>query len=47
MKCDCGYQAFFYEKIFDNKKYHVYKCGHAMIDSKKKTSCAMDNCVNL
>ena len=41
MKCECGYNAFYYEKIEDNKKFNVYKCGHAMIESKRKTKCNM------
>tara|TARA_B100000085_G_C18488965_1_gene490496 strand:+ start:287 stop:1036 length:750 start_codon:yes stop_codon:yes gene_type:complete len=44
MKCDCGYTAFYYEKISDNKKWSVYKCGHIMTESKKKTKCDMDVC---
>lgn len=44
MKCDCGYTAFYYQKFADNKKWNVYKCGHAMIESKKKTKCDMNIC---
>tara|TARA_B110000444_G_C18791443_1_gene572647 strand:+ start:82 stop:807 length:726 start_codon:yes stop_codon:yes gene_type:complete len=44
MKCDCGYTAFYYQKFVDNKKWNVYKCGHAMIESKKKTKCDMNIC---
>lgn len=42
MKCECGYNAFYYQKIIDNKKYNVYKCGHTMIESKRKTKCDMN-----
>ena len=42
MKCDCGYDAFYYEKIADNKRFHVYKCGHVAIDTKRKTKCDMN-----
>tara|TARA_R110002072_G_scaffold7227_8_gene39602 strand:+ start:15464 stop:16186 length:723 start_codon:yes stop_codon:yes gene_type:complete len=44
MKCDCGYTAFYYQKFADNKKWDVYKCGHVMIESKKKTKCDMNIC---
>ena len=44
MKCDCGYTAFYYQKFADNKKWNVYECGHAMIESKKKTKCDMNIC---
>ena len=44
MKCECGYTAFYYQKFADNKKWDVYKCGHAMIESKKKTRCDMNIC---
>lgn len=44
MKCDCGYTAFYYQKFAGNKKWNVYKCGHAMIESKKKTKCDMNIC---
>lgn len=39
MNCKCGYPAFYFEKISDNKKWAIYKCGYAMIDTKKKTKC--------
>ena len=42
MKCECGYDAFYYQKIADNKKFNVYKCGHIMIESKRKTNCDMN-----
>tara|TARA_Y100000741_G_scaffold346058_1_gene312051 strand:- start:7152 stop:7880 length:729 start_codon:yes stop_codon:yes gene_type:complete len=42
MKCDCGYDAFYYEKITDNKRFNVYKCGHVAIDTKRKTKCDMN-----
>ena len=42
MKCECGYDAFYYQKIDDNKKFNVYKCGHVAIDSKRKTKCDMN-----
>lgn len=42
MKCECGYKAFYYEKITDNKKFDVYKCGHVAIESKRKTKCDMN-----
>lgn len=42
MKCECGYNAFYYEKITDNKKFDVYKCGHVAIESKRKTKCDMN-----
>ena len=44
MKCDCGYTAFYYQKFADNKKWDVYKCGHAMIETKKKSKCDMYIC---
>lgn len=44
MKCDCRYTAFYYQKIEDCKKWNVYKCGHTMIESKKKTKCDMNIC---
>ena len=44
MKCECGYAAFYFQKYADNRKWHVYKCGHAMIESKKKTKCDMHIC---
>tara|TARA_B100001287_G_scaffold272524_1_gene274343 strand:- start:9486 stop:10217 length:732 start_codon:yes stop_codon:yes gene_type:complete len=44
MKCDCGYTAFYYQKFADNRKWDVYKCGHVMIESKKKTKCDMNVC---
>jgi len=44
MKCDCGYAAFYYQKFADNKKWNVYKCGHVMIESKRKTRCDMNIC---
>lgn len=44
MKCECGYTAFYYEKVSENKKWSVYRCGHVMSDSKKKTKCDMDVC---
>lgn len=44
-ECNCGYKAFYYQKIEDNKKWNVYKCGHFMIESKRKTKCDMNNCV--
>lgn len=44
MKCDCGYTAFYYQKFADNKKWDVYKCGHAMIEAKKKSKCDMYIC---
>lgn len=44
MKCDCGYTAFYYQEYKDNKKWNVYKCGHAMIESKKKSKCEMNIC---
>ena len=42
MKCDCGYNAFYYQKIYDNKKFDIYKCGHVMVESKRKTKCEMN-----
>ena len=42
MKCNCGYDAFYYQKITDNKKFNVYKCGHVAIESKRKTKCDMN-----
>lgn len=39
MNCKCGYPAFYFEKISDNKKWAVYKCGYSMVDTKKKTKC--------
>ena len=42
MKCECGYDAFYYEKITDNKRFDVYKCGHVAIDTKRKTKCDMN-----
>jgi hypothetical protein len=42
MKCECGYKAFYYQKIEDNKKLNVYKCGHVAIESKRKTKCDMN-----
>jgi len=44
MKCDCGYKAFYYQKFDGSKKWDVYKCGHVMIESKKKTKCDMNVC---
>ena len=44
MKCECGYPAFYYQKFSENKKWNVYKCGHIMIESKKKTKCNMNKC---
>jgi hypothetical protein len=42
MKCECGYYAFYYEKITDNKRFDVYKCGHVAIETKRKTKCDMN-----
>ena len=39
MKCECGYDVFYYQKIIDNKKFDVYKCGHVAIDTKRKNKC--------
>ena len=44
MKCNCGYTAFYYQKFSDNKRWNVYKCGHVIIESKKKTKCDMNIC---
>jgi len=44
MKCECGYPAFYYKKYADNGKWNVYRCGHSMIESKKKTKCDMHIC---
>lgn len=39
MKCECGTSAFFYEKICDDKKWHIYKCGLILSETKKKVKC--------
>lgn len=39
MNCKCGYPAFYFEKISDNKKWVVYRCGYSMVDTKKKAKC--------
>lgn len=39
MNCKCGYPAFYFEKISDNKKWAVYRCGYSMVDTKKKAKC--------
>lgn len=44
MKCECGYNAFYYQKTENYKKWNVYKCGHVMIESKRKTRCDMNIC---
>ncbi len=44
MKCECGYNAFYYQKTTENKKWDIYKCGHVMVESKKKTKCDMNIC---
>ena len=44
-ECNCGYKAFYYQKTENYKKWDVYKCGHVMIESKRKTKCDMNNCV--
>lgn len=44
MKCDCGYNAFYYQWFYEGKRYDVYKCGYAMIDSKKRTKCDLLVC---
>ena len=45
MKCECGYSAFYYQKTENYKKWDIYKCGHVMIESKRKTKCDMNKCV--
>ena len=44
MKCDCGYNAFYYQWFYEGKRYDVYKCGYAMIESKKRTKCDLIVC---
>lgn len=39
MKCDCGLNAFFYEKICKEGRLHFYKCGLILSESKKKVKC--------
>tara|TARA_B100000287_G_scaffold35660_1_gene32866 strand:+ start:3491 stop:4252 length:762 start_codon:yes stop_codon:yes gene_type:complete len=39
MKCDCGPNAFFYEKICKEGRLHFYKCGLILSESKKKVKC--------
>lgn len=39
MKCDCGLNAFFYEKTEDYKKWNIYKCGLLPKETKKKVKC--------
>ena len=39
MKCDCGLNAFFYEKICKEGRSHFYKCGLILSESKKKVKC--------
>tara|TARA_B100000212_G_scaffold338460_2_gene315017 strand:- start:6265 stop:7017 length:753 start_codon:yes stop_codon:yes gene_type:complete len=39
MKCDCGLNAFFYEKICEEGRLYFYKCGLILSESKKKVKC--------
>mgnify|MGYP001302182694 CR=1 FL=1 len=47
MKCDCGLNAFFYEKICKEGRLHFYKCGLILSESKKKVKCdfLIEKCV--
>ena len=44
MNCKCGYPTFYFEKISDNKRWAVYRCGYSMVDTKKKTKCDLSEC---
>lgn len=45
MNCKCGNQAFFYETIKQNIKYHVYKCGSLPSDKKDKCNFKLEKVV--
>ena len=45
MNCKCGNQAFFYETIKKNAKYHVYKCGSLPSDKKDKCNFELERIV--
>jgi hypothetical protein len=44
MKCECGYNAFYFQWFYENKRYDVYKCGYLTIESKKRTRCDLFVC---